>query len=478
VLFLPMPAPLNGLVRESLERWIKRPDLFVREVFNVTPDPWQDEALRAFPTCPRLAFKASKGPGKTALLAWLGWNFMLTRPYVNGAAVSISADNLRDNLWKELAVWRQRAPILQHTFEWQKERIFARDHTETWFLSARSWPKAADATQLGNTLAGLHGEYVIVLADETGGMPREILESAEGIFSGTKEAHIIQAGNTNTLDGALYNACVRNRHMWKVVVISGDPDDPNRSPRVPVEWARDLIRTYGRDNPFVKVSVLGEWPTASVNALLGPDEVEAAMKRQYQTWDIENAPRVLGVDVAREGNDASVIFPRQGLVAFKPHIMRNVTSTQGAGQVARVWTDWNVDAVFIDNTGGFGAGWIDQLRLLNRQAIGIGFAERRDKRYYNMRAEMYFKMAEWVKAGGALPDVPDLIPQLTQTLYSFKGDALIIEPKEEIKVKLGKSPDEADSLALTFAEPVASKTIAPIIAAIKEPPFDPFQEYR
>src|ERR1019366_7126948 len=142
--------------------------------------------------------------------------------------------------------------------------------------------------------------------------------------------------------------------------ITGDPDNPMRSPRVDIEWARQMISTYGRDSPFVKVMVLGEWPTTSVNALLGPEDVEAAFKRQYQAHDVQHAARILGVDVARQGDDSSVIFPRQGLVAFKPHVLKNVTGNIGAGQVARVWQDWDVDACFIDNTGGFGASWIDQ----------------------------------------------------------------------------------------------------------------------
>lgn len=450
---------MSQIAIESLKRWRERPDLFVREVFNATPDAWQDEALRAFPTSPRIALKASKGPGKTTCLAWLGWNFMCTRAYANGAAVSISADNLRDNLWKELAVWRNQSKMIQAAFEWQKERIFAKEAPDTWFLSARSWSKTADATQLGNTLAGLHSKNVFVLADESGGMPNEVLESAEGIFSGAEEAHIVQAGNTNSLTGALYNACVKKAHQWKVIVISGDPDDPMRSPRVPIEWARDQIKTYGRDSPFVKVSVLGEWPAASLNALIGPNEVERAMKRAYREYEYGAASKVLGVDVAREGDDASVICPRQGLVVF-PHIkMRNVNSIQGAGAVARKWDDWRADACFVDATGGFGAGWIDGLRQLGKAPIGVEYAGQAHNpaRYANKRAEMYFDAVQWIKDGGQLPPIPELSAALTQTLYTFRGDRLLLEPKEEVKIKLGYSPDDADAFVQTFAEPVTPK---------------------
>jgi hypothetical protein len=467
---------------DKIRRWREKPHTMVRELFNATPDVWQDEALSCFPTTPRIAMKASKGPGKTCVLSWLAWSYLLTRPHPNIAATSISGDNLRDGLWKEMAMWRNASPLLQANFEITSERIFARQHPQTWFMSARTWNKSANKMDLGNTLAGLRSNYTLFLLDETGSMPPEILMSAEGALTNVgegREAHIVQAGNTNTLDGALYYACVKHAGLWKTVVISGDPDDPKRSTRVSLEWARELIRDYGRDSPYVKVMVLGEWPPHSLDALIGPDEVEAAMKRKYQEHDIAHAPRILGVDVARQGDDASIIFPRQGLVAFKPHVMRNVTGVVGGGQVARVWADWKVDACFVDNTGGFGAAWIDILTTLGRSPIPVGFADTDpDKRYYNKRAAMYFRAVQWIKNGGALPPDPDIVAELSQTTYTFRGDSLLLEPKDMVKAKLNRSPDKSDALVLTFAEEVAPKQTAIVPQRVRrDEAYDPFQEF-
>lgn len=470
---------MSQLAADQIRKWRERPDIFVREVFKVTPDPWQDEVLRNFPKSPRIAMKASKGVGKSACLAWLAWNFLLTRPDPKIAACSITSDNLRDCLWAEMALWRSKSPLLMEAFEWQKERIFSKERPEIWWMAARSWSKSADPSALGNTLAGLHADYIMFVLDESGGMPDAIMASAEAALSSCIEGHIVQAGNPTHLEGPLYRACTTERKLWLSISINADPDNPMRSPRVSMQWAKDQIDKYGRDNPWVKVNVFGEFPPASLNALLGPDDVEQAFNRKYQEADIVHAARLLGVDVARFGDDSSVIFPRQGLVAFKPHTMRNVDSLVGAGQVARVWQDWKVDACFIDNTGGYGAGWIDQLRLLNRQAIGVGFAEKaQDKRYYNRRAEMYFLMAEWVKAGGALPNVPELVAELTQTTYTFKGDSLLLEPKEDVKAKIGRSPDYSDSLALTFSQPVASKAVQALLPRSRQDDnYDPFAPF-
>jgi hypothetical protein len=259
------------------------------------------------------------------------------------------------------------------------------------------------------------------------------------------------------LEGPLYRACTSERRLWHVVEINGDPDDPKRSPRIHVQWAREQIEKYGRDNPWVLVNVFGQFPAASLNSLIGIEEVKAAVARSYRVEEMRDHARILGVDVARYGNDSSVIFLRQGLIAFPPDMLRNVDGPIGAGAVARKWQDWNADACFIDDTGGFGSSWIDQLRLLGRNPIGVHFAETRgvNERYANRRAEMHFKLIEWIRAGGWLPDVPELVAALTATTYTFKGDKLLIEPKDDVKAKLGYSPDHLDALALTFAQPVA-----------------------
>ena len=454
-----MSAQKIAVSQQILKDWWDSPPRFVREVFGVVPDPWQDEVLAAFPTHQRLAMKACKGPGKTAAEAWLAWNFLATRPDPKVAATSISGDNLGDNLWAEMAKWQQKSELLKATFEWTKTRIFNRRRPETWWMSARTWVKTADKTQQGNTLAGLHADYILFILDESGGIPDAVMASAEAALSSCIEGHIVQAGNPTHLEGPLYRACTSERRLWHVTEITADPDDPKRTSRVRVEWAKEQIEKYGRDNPWVLVNVFGRCPPGSLNTLIGPDECKAATLRAYRHEDIAASARVLGIDVARFGDDASVIFPRQGLVAFEPQKFRNVDGNQGAGAVARKWQDWDADAVFIDDTGGWGASWIDNLRRLGHQPVGVGFAARpSDPRYDNKRTEMYFEGVQWIKAGGQLPaHCPELIAALSQTTYSFRGDRLLLEPKDQVKARLGYSPDDADAFVLTFAQPAARR---------------------
>ena len=440
---------------ERIARWRAHPDLFVREVFGVEPDPWQDDVLQAFPANPRQAMLASKGVGKSTCLSWLIWNFLVTRPHPKIAAVSVSAANLSDNLWAELALWQGKSALLRDSFTWTKTRIFANDHPETWFCTARAWSQSANPQEQGNALAGLHADYILFVLDESGSIPDAVMATAEAALSSPVEGHIVQAGNPTQLEGPLYRAATSERRLWHVTEINSDPDNPKRSPRVSVQWAKEQIEKYGRDNPWVLINVFGRFPPSSLNSLIGVEEVREAMKRNYRPQDFKDAARVIGVDVARFGDDSTVIFSRQGLQAFTPKKYRNMDGTQGAGLVARHWRDWDADACFIDDTGGYGSSWIDNLRRLGFAPIGVHFASKADNpRYYNKRSEMIFECVEWIKKGGALPDVPELLAALTTTTYSFKGDKFLIEPKELVKERLGYSPDEMDSLCLGFAAPV------------------------
>lgn len=447
---------------ERIRIWREQPLQFVRDNFHLEPDLWQADVLNSLGGAPnprrKVAMKACTGPGKSAVLAWIGWHrlacFAAPGEHPKGAALSLTADNLKDGLWAELSKWQTRSEFLGAAFKWTKERIYANDHPETWFLSARSFAKDADAEAIGRALSGLHSQFAFILLDETGDMPLAVGKAAQQIFTGNpQDALLAQAGNPTSTTGLLYESC--NSGSWDVTTITADPADPKRTPRVSAEHAQEMIDTYGRDNPWVMATILGLFPPSGFSSLLSHEEVVAAMARHLRPDDYEFAAKVLGVDVAREGDDKSVIFPRQGLVASQPRVMRNARSLDGAAAVMHMEDTFGADGTFIDNTGGFGGGWIDQLVSLNRSPIGIHFAGKAtDSRYANIRAEMWFKMAEWVKGGGALPNIPELIAELTTPTYSFQGDKLLMEPKEKIKARLGRSPDYADALALTFAYPV------------------------
>ena len=449
---------------EQNRRWKADPVYFVTSQFGATPDTWQVEGLRAFASERRVCFRASKGPGKTAVLAWMIWNFMATRPLAQVAVTSLSRDNLQDGLWKELAKWFDRSKFLQSMFTFGKTRIVDKDKPELCWISARSWSRSADSTQQANSLSGLHSDYMMFVLDEVGDTPDSVMAAAEAGLATGKETKIVMAGNPTNLDGPLYRACTTERHLWKVIEINGDPDNPQRSSRIDITWAREQIEKYGRDNPWVLVNVFGQFPPSSLNTLLGPDHLSEAMGRNLHETMYSHYAKILGVDPGRSGGARTVIFPRQGPAAFRPEIMRPNRSERNWTQavitrVAQAFEKWGADICFVDDTGGWGSGIIDGLVESGWPVIGIPFSGKAlDKRYANRRVEMHFQAAEWVKNGGALPFIPELQREATATQYWFRKGIFELEEKDQVSERLGESPDLWDSFCLTFAQPVAPRT--------------------
>jgi hypothetical protein len=452
---------VSDLFESSLRirSWREDPVKFVWDNFGVTPDAWQVKALRAFASSDqkfsRISMQACAGPGKTALEAWIGLNFISCYgdqyDHPKGAAVSVTYDNLKDNLWPEFAKWMRKSKYIDSMFTWTKERIFSKENPEDWFISARSFSKSANEEEQGRTLSGLHSKYVLALIDESGEIPTSVLKAAEQALSNCKFGKIVQAGNPTSLDGMLFAAAKHLRDQWFVIRITGDPDDPDRSPRISIEWARKQIEQYGREDPWVKSYILGEFPAASFDALLSPDEIYTAMNRNVPEQDFFFSQRRIGVDCARFGDDATVIFPRQGLVASRFVEMRGARTNEIASRVMLAQSRFGAEAIFVDDTGGYGAGVIDSLIQNGLSPIAVQFAGKPDDpRYRNKRAEMWYRMAEWVKRGGALPDDPMLAKELAAARYTFHNGRYALEEKDQIKERLKFSPDRADSLACTF----------------------------
>lgn len=475
-------APEDEAVRaaRNIARWRKAPWLFVREVFKAEPDPWQDEVLHALVgqkldgtplegPSDKIALKACKGPGKSCLLAWIIWWFMVCFTHPKILCTSITGENLRDGLWAELALWRSKSQFLIAYYEWQSERIFAKQHPETWFASARSWPKDADKTKQANTLAGQHAKHSMIVVDEAGDIPVGVLSAGLAHHStqdpNDPEVHYsLLAGNPTCTDGALGWACVDDAKNWYVKEITGDPNDPMRAPRIDKKWAQDQIDNWGAENPWVLVNVFGKFPPVQSNKLIGPEQVRAAMRVVLPEALSQREPRIMALDVARSlTSDRSALCRRQGRVVYPFITYRLDDLMQLAGQVAFEYSRWPAQVIFIDMVG-LGAGVFDRLRELGLPVVGIFSGNpARDARFADVRTEMWWNGAMAIKGMGgtpalSLPSDPELLTELCGPTISFNDKGkLKLESKDKMKKRGVGSPDVADSLMFTYAEPVVAE---------------------
>lgn len=220
--------------------------------------------------------------------------------------------------------------------------------------------------------------------------------------------------------------------------------------------AADEVERYRQsvDENTFKREMLCDFSASGDDQLMSLTDVNEACRRHLRKEDYTYAAKVIGVDPARFGDDRSVIFMRQGLHAMAPKVYRGIDNMTLADKVAQEIERWQPDAVFID--AGNGAGVIDRLRQLHHDVIEVHFSGSPSQhRYLNKRAEMWFEMRDWLRAGGAIPDLVDLKQDLAAPTYRFTpADKIQLESKDDIKARGLPSPDLGDALALTFAFPV------------------------
>ena len=314
---------------------------------------------------------------------------------------------------------------------------------------ARIWVCGADNPDaLRGTYADgvVLDEYAQIKPDVFTEIIRPMLLSREGwaVFMGTPKGQ----NAFFELFNRAQKAAQQEPSVWWVGVFRADESG------VIAPGELERLRRETPENIF-RQEYLCDFTASAENILIPIDAVSAACARTYAPTELRFAPKIIGVDPARFGDDRSVICLRQGLKAWEPLVFRRIDNMALAERVARQIDAFRPDAVFVD--AGCGGGVIDRLRQLGFcvTEVPFGGAPARPGQYANKRAEMWGDMAAWIKAGGALPECPELKADLCQVCYDFDAAGRMrLEPKEKIKERCGKSPDLADALALTFAAPV------------------------
>src|ERR1019366_1176520 len=232
--------------------------------------------------------------------------------------------------------------------------------------------------------------------------------------------------------------------------------------------SQNWIDDYGEDSDFVRIRVRGVFPRAGTIQFIGSDLAREAARREVSVHVFD--PLCLGVDVARFGDDESVIYFRKGRDgrSIPPVRLRGVDTMTLASRVAQEYLEYRADAVFVDG-GGVGGGVIDRLRQLRVPVIEVQFGGKSDNNfgasettlyYAKKRAGLWGSMKEWLR-GVSIIDEPQLVAELCGPEYGFVNregkECILLEAKTAMKKRGVSSPDLADALALTFAYPVVPK---------------------
>jgi hypothetical protein len=416
------------------------------------PDQWQTEileeigkAIKAGSTLTeaiRIAVSSGHGIGKTALVAWVILWFISTRDFPQIVVTSNTANQLSAKTWRELAKWHRLA-INKHWFEWTATKFYHKHYADTWFASAIPW-----SINNSEAFAGTHEKHVLVIYDEASGIHDQIWEVTEGAMT-TAGAMWIAFGNPTKNTGRFRECFGKFKHRWLTRQIDSRTAKQANNAQIQ-QWVDD----YGEDSDFVRVRVKGEFPRAGSNQFIGSDIVEAC--KYYKAEGYEGLAKIIAVDVARFGDDQSVILKRQGRKVHEPKKYRGLDTMALASRVVEEIDEYQPDAVFIDGVG-VGAGVVDRVRQLrpstNVIEVNAGSMPHDTAKYFNKRAEMWGLARDFLKAGAELPHDLELFDELQAPEYGFSPKQQIqIEKKDDMKARGLSSPDIADALCLTFAE--------------------------
>jgi len=428
---------------------------FFRDVLGIELWKRQAEVARAAAKFLRVACRSGHKVGKSTLAAGLALWWVTTRERGRVILTSSGKRQVKSILWKELRkLYREaRTPI--------GGTLFLDPGTGLQFPDGRE--VLGFTTDDAEKMAGFSGEELLFVIDEASGFPDEIYEAVEGNTAGG--ATTLLFGNPTRVTGFFFEAFHRHAGLWDTHHISSteSPNVTDGASTIPglagPEWLAMMRQKYGPDpesNPNYRVRVEGNFPGQQANGVIGSTRSGAARKR----WPATKGEGTLeiGVDVARFGDDESVVQPRRGKKAYPSKVVNSMDGWQVGGLVLAAvieHRDGNERAVVKVDGIGVGASVVDFLRRDKRAQqlvyvvdINVGMKATNEEDYVNLRSQLWFGVAGWLE-DGALPEDRDRDAELLAATYRTDArNRLAVCSKDDLKRELKRSPDRADALAL------------------------------
>ena len=450
------PQPLKPewkLLADKMDDDEFRPEMFEEFVFgkHLTWQQWL--LLRAVERAiqgksfKRISVKSGHGTGKSASLSIIILWYLFSFKDAQIPATAPTSDQIHDVLWKELAAWISRMPSgVKELYQWSTEYIRMAESPNTWFARAKTARKESP-----EALAGVHGEYVLYIADEASGIPEEIFNTAEGALT-NKNAMVIMTSNPTRLVGYFYNSHKEDSKNWQTLTFNS-----KESPIVDEEYTARIIERHGEDSDEYKIRVLGQFPREDAVDDKGYVALFNEEDLKFTDDDRFMGTRYMGVDPAGEGDDTSSWVVRDNFKAQIVATEKISTEKSIALKTIDLAKHYEVspENIFIDNFG-VGANVSRELIVADPSfyvtAVNVGKEAEDGSKFLNKRAEAYYSIKQWMRNGGLLIK-DNRWKQLLNIRYRRQEkDQMQIMSKKDMRKEGIKSPNEADALMLTFAK--------------------------
>lgn len=441
---------------EAINFYIDHPVEFAIDILKVQPTLEQQAVMNDVAKFPMVSVKSGHGVGKSALESWIIWWYISTRPYSKILCTAPTKHQLHDILWAEVSKWKRNSKSLDEDFEWTSEKIYLKGSQEEWFAIARTSNKP-------DALQGTHAEHVLIIIDEASGVPDIVFEPVLGSMS-TIDAKLLMCGNPTQLAGFFYESHTTKRELYKTHTIDG-----SKCERVDKNYVKTIIEMFGKDSDVYRVRVAGEFPKSNPDSFIGLDIIRTEKKVIDVVESID-----LGVDVARYGDDESVVATTYNKSQVERlNVFKHNDTMKLTGQIVNIIKMLNLKYPLIIvrvkiDCDGLGVGVYDRLKEviveknLKAKAIECHFGGKGGKvsydepiEYYNSTGIMWGTLRSKLKNNEiTIPNNEELIKQITNRKYFINSDGTIkLERKEDMKKRNVHSPDRADAVVLSLYEP-------------------------
>lgn len=452
--------------------YVADPVGYARDVLGFPAWSKQAEIMRAVRDHPRVAVRSSHGPGKTATAAQVVLWFL--RVFRNARIITTAPTwaQVEQLLWREIRAGVARAS----RDEFPKPSATKLELGVEWFAIGLS-------TNEPERFQGHHAEHLLLVVDEASGVDERIYEAAEGFLT-AEGAHILLVGNPTKLGGQFHRAFTTERTEWHTIHIStedtpnytGEPVSPEVARAMPrASWMAERAKAWGVGSPMYQVRVKGNFPSQAANTVIPLHLVEEATRRDIPHDGQQRDKVTVSCDVARYGDDETVIAIRTGMhVEIVEHWIAvpegEQPTTYTARRVMHHAQQYPQPAVtVVIDDAGLGGGVTDIIRDTWARdpfwrasgVIAFNGAEKAYDQgpggYPNRRSELWFGLLD------ALPDLDlpadeQLMADLSSPVYRIDEQSRrVVEKKDDTKKRLGRSPDRADAVLMTLvAAPVAT----------------------
>jgi hypothetical protein len=459
----------------------------LRKIYSEDPVAWvhdfipafeltdyQEEILDALAKTHRVATRAPRGAGKTAPASAATLWFANTFDGLDWKVVATAGGwrQLIKFLWPEIHKWAR-----QIDFEKLGRPRYTNLELQGMSLKLSTGEAFGVASDNPDLIEGAHAENLLTIVDEAKAVPAKSWDAIEGYFSDPGHKLVLALSVPGEPAGRFHEIHSRapGYEEWHPIHVT--TERALAAGRITQEWVDARGKQWGTESPLYRTYVKAEF-AGSEDAAIPLAWIEAAIER----WEPETTHVLtqIGVDVADTGEDQTVIAKLYGtrVGELEYYDEKGAVGEGLEATVGHVWKATGYGAaqvpVVVDSIG-VGAGVVGQLRTKGANVVGFNASEGTDwtdesteLRFLNKRSAAWWNLREILHPDNATPIALPPDEKLIGDLASPKwlpitsGGKLRLEPKDQIRKRLGRSPDSGDALVMLFwTDPIKVKEQIP-----------------